>query len=179
MRILFMAVTRPSTPVHTPLCCVRWQGHGKIPRLGKVDNPCPLGRPKPHGLKRDRGLNPFWLTGHHLFDLYPPEGTHRPHHDQRVAAPEGYVASAGACARGLSNSTPAQAARSMDECVRACTGHASCVSVAWQTKGPVVFHEVRSQCWLSSTCLVPDCCATSFETLTRRGALEAAAGALR
>jgi len=44
--------------------------HGKVQRLGKVDNPCPSGRP----FKRSgRPLSPNWWQGEPGWPLYPVE----------------------------------------------------------------------------------------------------------
>ena len=97
--------------------------------------------------------------------------------DGARVAPKGYNAALGACKTGfedaaLRRNAAALAARSVDACAAACTAlGTSCVSAAWYASGITTFRQVRSQCWLSATCTVPDCCAPPVNAQrTRRAA---------
>lgn len=50
---------------------LEFHGHGKIQRLGKVDNPCPWGRPQPHVNRPPQ--NQLWWRGVPGYLQYPQE----------------------------------------------------------------------------------------------------------
>ena len=82
-----------------------------------------------------------------------------------------YDVESGACRAGFDilNSAAARTADSVSACTQACTEHgASCVSASWFSEGRTVYKKVRSQCWLSSTCVAPDCCWSGFSTHVKR-----------
>lgn len=65
---------------------------------------------------------------------------------------------------GLDDSA-ALAASTPEACTSACAAqHPRCVSAAWHQSKPVSFSGRRSQCWLSTTCVAPDCCHEGFRT---------------
>lgn len=50
---------------------LEFHAHEKVQQLGKVDNPCPYGRPAPHV---KGASNPTWFAGRPGFErYYPPE----------------------------------------------------------------------------------------------------------
>jgi hypothetical protein len=51
---------------------LEFHGHSKVQRLGKVDNPCPMGRQKPHATAGALG-NKWWWRGVPDYPLYPQE----------------------------------------------------------------------------------------------------------
>ena len=79
------------------------------------------------------------------------------------------------------SSSSAIAARSEKACAEACVAHGSeCVSASWWKSGLTALRNstIRSQCFLSSSCAVPNCCFSGFRTQIKR-VLHAAARTLR
>lgn len=153
----------------------------QVQLLGRVDNPCPWGRPRPHGEAKKRAPNPLWWTGEPGFQLYPPEpdrnrtdGHGRPLQQLPTTPPDGFAEQAGACKGGFDSIFPpshaARAAQTAVECARACVDHGdACISASiWLNGASTVYRGVRSRCWLSSTCRVRDCCWSGFRTYVRR-----------
>lgn len=82
-----------------------------------------------------------------------------------------YHVESGACKSGfdLPLNHAARRAFSIDACTQACTDYGTeCVSASWFAKGRTLFKQVRSQCWLSTTCSSPDCCQAGFNTYIKR-----------
>lgn len=62
-------------------------------------------------------------------------------------------------------SAGAVSAVNAEECTHACTAQGDvCKSALWFLGGNTTFQQVSSQCWLSSTCTVPNCCHDAFDT---------------
>jgi len=91
-----------------------------------------------------------------------------------LAAPSSYERIFGACTAGfdLLHGAAARAARAATtevECIAACDAHGvTCVSASWWSAGRTTHENIRSQCWLSSSCTVPDCCTGGFRTHVKR-----------
>ena len=84
-----------------------------------------------------------------------------------------YVSEPGACRGGfdLVSSSSAIAARSEKACAEACVAHGSeCVSASWWKSGLTALRNstIRSQCFLSSSCAIPNCCFSGFRTQIKR-----------
>ena len=85
-----------------------------------------------------------------------------------------YVKIAGAC-KGGSVPIGVPNATTTDACKRACSASATCVSAGWWQEGRTSFNGMRSQCWLSATCAVPNCCTRGFYSFTKRESPDSAA----
>ena len=85
--------------------------------------------------------------------------------------PTDYVAVIGACRGGfdLLHDVNAHAATSMAACTAACTSAgAKCVSASWWLSGRTTFRGIKSQCWLSASCISPNCCWHGHQTRIKR-----------
>ena len=85
--------------------------------------------------------------------------------------PTDYVAVIGACTNGfdLLHDVNAHAATTMAACTAACTtAGAKCVSASWWLSGRTTFRGIKSQCWLSTSCVSPNCCWHGHQTRIKR-----------
>ena len=68
-------------------------------------------------------------------------------------------------------------ATSPEECMQACTRLPNCTSASWHVPGSVEAYERTSQCWLSGSCVQPDCCDNVFVTFVKDNSSAASSSA--